>query len=148
MSKRALPFLAAVLTACPPPPLDSGNQTGPPAEVRLLFPETNPDVAYCPDITAYAAVDEFTLSDDIGGNPVPGEGHWHLIRAVGCEEAVLGETSGSYIELTGGAALAPGNHTLWAELVGNDHQPLDPPVRFEASIRVEDSEDCVGGAGG
>lgn len=111
----------------------------------MLFPETNPDVAYCPELTAYVAVDSLELSESIGLDAVAGEGHWHLIRAVGCEEAVIAESSSSFIELTGGAALQPGDHTLWAELVGNDHQPFEPPVRFQANIRVEDSEDCVGG---
>lgn len=146
MRTTALPVLLAVLTACPPPPLDSGTPAGPSGEIALLFPETNPDISYCPELTAYVAVSDFTLSPDIGGAAVDGEGHWHLLREVqGCQQAVIAESSASFVELVDGAALPTGNHSLTVELVDNQHQPLVPAVRFEANIRVDDSADCVGG---
>lgn len=145
MRPTALPLVLAVLTACPPPPLDSGAGHGPTGEIRLLFPETDPEVTYCPDLTAYVSVTDFELSPDIGGDLVAGEGHWHLLREVqGCQEAVIAESADHYAELPLGA-LPEGNHRVVVELVDNLHQPLSPPARFEANIRVEATEDCVGG---
>lgn len=146
MRTRALPLLLAVLTACPPPPLDTGEAPADPGEIRLLFPETNPDLTYCPDLTAYVSVEDFELSDDIGGAQVEGQGHWHLLREVqGCQEAVIAESSSSFVELVGAKQLPEGSQRLVVELVDNQHQPLDPPVRYEATIAVAASADCVGG---
>lgn len=146
MRTLALTWVVATLTACPPPPLDTSGETPDPGVIRMLFPETNPGLTYCPDLTVYISVDDFELSEDIGGERIPGEGHWHLLREVqGCQEAVIAESSRSFVELVGAKQLPEGDHRLIVELVDNQHQPMEPPVRYEARVRVAADGDCVGG---
>lgn len=67
------------------------------------------------------SIGDFTMSSHIGGAPVFGEGHYHVI--------IAGETF-DFIDPTRALAtqLGAGSHSLAIELVSSDHSPLVPPV--------------------
>lgn len=128
----ALGLLAACAQTTPSD--DSGAQTanpGTPAAaptLRLTVPEAGATV---PAGTVKVAVEttglEFVMP---GGDNVPGEGHVHF--TLDDRPEVMSVEKEALIR-----DVTPGTHRLVAELVGNDTEPLDPPVRQEIEFVVE-----------
>ena len=157
-------LISALLLACAPP-----DYTPPVADedpvyptIKILFP--NPGLAdmatdellVCPMFNVVVDVENFTLShENYDGDPVEGEGHWHLY----VDDATLSQAQAAVADpyASPAAALEPGFHTLYAQLVQNNHLPLpdsqvdqDLPQNVHAvEIMVsDDMMNCVGGGNG
>jgi hypothetical protein len=75
-------------------------------------------------------IDDFTLSPDIGGADVFGEGHFRVL----VDGVVRDWESDPLLAMAGG--IPEGVHTVAVELVTNDGRPLDPPVLDEVRVEV------------
>jgi len=98
--------------------------------ITITSPTDGADMA--PEFTVTVEVQDFTLSDAVGAEPVEGQGHWHL----NVDGAYLDLSTSNSLSVSG---LSPGSHTLQAALVGNDHAALDPPAESQ-SITVQVAE--------
>ena len=127
---------------CAPPPVGVDAAVAEPS-IEILFPESDPDITYCPVFTVVVDVDnlEYSTEDRLGGDHVEGQGHWHLY------------VNGEYIayelkDWSTTPALEEGLNQLSVDLAQNDHQPYevngDVPT-YIAEITVGDVEGCVGG---
>ena len=87
----------------------------------------------------------FTIANKIGAKAKAGEGHIHYYLDVdeipttpGKEAIVEGE--GRYVATTATSYtwndVSAGRHQLGAQLIQNDHTPLDPPVTAEVTVTV------------
>lgn len=142
------------LAACEPPPYDASeaDDTGSLSpSIRVLFPESSTSARYCATFMVAVDVDNFVLSEEhYGGDPVEGEGHWHLLDG----NDVVQPTFEEYAFIPAEAPLADGDHVLKAQLVGNNHQPFSPDIYYQVEITVLDGVDpesgemCVGGGAG
>lgn len=70
---------------------------------------------------------KFTMASNTN---VPGEGHVHY--TLNDRPFIMSTTPDAILE-----DVEPGEHTLIAELVQNDTQPFDPPVRLEIVFTAE-----------
>lgn len=89
--------------------------------IHITEPQ-NQAVVNGPEIEVRVDVENFILDgDNIGGDPVPGHGHWHLFV-----DGVF------YVQTAEPAATAElpsrGSHRITVTLSNNDHTSLDPPV--------------------
>ena len=75
-------------------------------------------------------VQNFTLSDAIGGANVAGEGHYH-ITVDGAYYDYNNSLDGAWV-----TRLTPGEHEIMVELVNNDHSPLSPSVMDTTQVVV------------
>ena len=75
-------------------------------------------------------VSDFTMSGDVGGAAVIGEGHFHVF--VDGAYYNYGTDPSRFI-VTG---LTPGPHTITAELVHSDHASLSPAIRSTINVNV------------
>lgn len=150
MDCRLAPSALALLCACAPPALEDTGDANRPADgaIEILFPKTSLEVRYCPQFTMVVQVDDFELDPEaIGADPVEGVGHWQLWTGSDCELELIGQSGEPFFELQ--EPLPAGTNVLYAELVTNDSQPLDPPVRYRTAIVVsEDEELCISDPGG
>ena len=97
------------------------------------------------EIEVSVEVNGFEVVDKIGEAPVPGEGHIHYYidespPTEPDEPAVTSE--GTYHATTEAAHtftdLEPGEHTVYSQLVDNDHTALDDgPVLSQVSVTLE-----------
>lgn len=143
MSPRSRPRLVAplaLLVACAPPPLVGGDDPS----VEILFPVSDESLVFCPEMIVVVAIEGYALDpDSVGGAPVEGSGHWHLLDS----NAHLGTSTDEYFALEGKLALTAGRHFFTAELVTNDHQSLDIPIVSDlVEFNVDEVEGCLGGA--
>ncbi len=160
-----MPFLLTTfLLACAPPdyqPPTAEVQASFPS-IRILFP--NPaltassadELLICPMFTVVVEVDNFELSHEhYGEDPVDGEGHWHLY----VDDPDLDEPQAAVADpyASPSAALAPGFHSVYVQLVQNNHLPLpdsavDPDnasnVHAVEIMVTDDMMNCVGGGNG
>lgn len=82
-------------------------------------------------VTLEVDIEEFELSDDVEGENVVGEGHYHV--SVDGEYFMPGTTP--ELELT---ELEVGEHEIMVSLQNNDHTDLATPVKSEAiTVTVE-----------
>lgn len=143
MLRLTLPGLALVLAACEPPPLDGPS-------ITILYPESSDEdgTVYCSTFMVVVDIDNFVLSEDVGGTNVDGEGHWHLMDS----ETYLTATAEEYAFVPGDKALATGRHEIVAVLANNDHQLLDPETSYLIEVDVGETQTdgvtpCVGSGG-
>ncbi len=122
-------------------------------EPRLeIVTPTNGAVVRSGELTVEVEVTNFGVTDALGESPVKGEGHVHYYlnveppttprEAAVSEEgtyAASAETSYTWQEVEPGKPV-----WLYAQLVNNDHTPLDPPVTAELRVIVAS---FVGGLG-
>jgi len=97
------------------------------------------------DVTVSVQVANFNLVDKLGQANASHEGHIHYfldvsppttqgqpaIPPVGSVWAATTDTTHTFQDVT------PGFHTIWIELVNNDHTPLDPAVVTSVTITVQ-----------
>jgi hypothetical protein len=115
-----------------------------PGEGGIVGPDT---------FTVTVNVQDFHLSDNLGGPNVPGEGHIHYYLdatppitpgqvAIPATGRYFPSTASSYTW----SNVTSGFHTVAVQLVNNDHTPVIPPV--SDSITVLMGREGVGGSGG
>ena len=176
MSPRtAFPFATLValssLIACAPPDLpdpvvDTAEDTGTitPADtrpsIRVLFPNPNfldedelckdvtgPCPVVCPSFTVVVDVDNLEMShENYGGDPVEGEGHWHLHlddpEFAGAATAAVADPWATFID-----PVSEGFHTVGALVVENNHFQLSEELqgrdRAQVEIEVRDVPHCL-----
>ena len=86
------------------------------------------------EIRIEVTVDGFVLDGaNIGADPEPGAGHYHVYLGSPDGEPLL-VSADSSAEVTVPAEVTDGTHTLRIQLRNHDHSPLDPPV--EATVRL------------
>jgi len=166
MSLRPLfPLVLAGLIACAPPPLP--EDTGPSAQpadtrpsIRILFPNpfyldeealcdgiAGPCPVVCPSFTVVVDVDNLDLShENYGGEPVAGEGHWHLHlddpEFTGAAVAAVADPWATFVD-----PVSEGFHTIGALVVENNHFQLDEEQqgqdRAQVEIEVRDAPHCL-----
>lgn len=134
--------LLALMGGCAAPPW-SGDSGAPAAAIDLLFPVADEAVRYCSELIVVVDVQGIELTPEaVGGDPVDGQGHWHLLD----NETYVVSTAETWAAVQGELALTDGRHFFRAELVQNDHQSFDPPVVSGLlEFEVAQQEDCVGG---
>lgn len=74
--------------------------------------------------------------------PVPGQGHVHFyLDADGLPTTHSPPATGTYRSVSETSytwtGVAPGRHSLAAQLVGRDHAPLRPPAKDRVAVTVE-----------
>lgn len=99
------------------------------------------------ELTVRIVVEAFILADALGEEPEIGRGHVHFyldveIHTAPGEPAVTEE--GTYAAVAGTThtweGIEPGKYTLGAQLVENDHTPLEPPVTATVQITVANAD--------
>ncbi len=119
-----------VPTATTPP-----TTTAPAAAPTITFTSPGNNVHQIGDVTITVQVTDFTVVDKLGERNVVGEGHLHYFLDVPApteprDPAVTGP--GTYVATAASTIVwhnvTGGSHTVYAELVNNDHTPLIPPV--------------------
>ena len=129
-------FLCALLLAgwgCAPPTISPS--------IELLFPTSTEDVEYCSDLFVVVDVDSLAISTaNYDGDPVAGEGHWHLY--------IDGELIKTVVDSwTFATDIEDGLRSLVVSLHENDHALIEiDGVSFQdtVEIQVADGEGCVG----
>jgi len=81
------------------------------------------------DVYVMSTVENFTLSEDVGGANVAGEGHLHLFLDGAYYQI---STDGQFLV----SGLPSGEHTLTVGMVNNDHTDVNPMVYDWATITV------------
>ncbi|MDP6931725.1 MAG: hypothetical protein QGG40_02370 [Myxococcota bacterium] len=155
MFKAPLSLLLFAVGCAPPPSLDlldsdtAGSASAGEPSIRFIFPQASSTLVYCPDLVVSVDVDSFSLSDEnIDGDNVEGEGHWHLTTQAeylgyGVEEWLgVGDLSSEDNQVL---PLPEGTILLKAELASNDHMALDPETYSVAEVTVSDEAGCLGG---
>jgi len=118
-----------------------------------MSPQNGADVS-AKSVTVTISVTNFNIVDKQGQAAVAGEGHVHYYLDVqppttpgqpavppsGSIWATVAATSYTFTNL------ALGQHTIYVELVNNDHTPLVPPVT--ASVQINAVDTTSGGTGG
>lgn len=129
------------------------GQGGTPSVVALSLAEAQPllnivsplegEILPTGDVTVSVQALGFDLVDKLGQAAQPGEGHLHFYMDVDIptapgEPAVT--ANGTYKVTTEASVtwedVAPGEHTFSAQLVNNDHTPLDTPVTANITVMV------------
>lgn len=108
-------------------------------QISFVAPADGEVVAATDTLTFTVFVsDTFFLSENFGGAPQEGEGHWHLNLLEGSEVTRLTMTSDASVQLDlTPLALPPGLTSFQAQLVGNDHVPVDPPVTDILELTIQ-----------
>jgi hypothetical protein len=95
------------------------------------------------NVTVSVHVDDFSLVDKLGQAKVAGEGHIHYFMDVMVPTAPnkpAFTAPGTYFPSTDTGVVwmnvKPGMHNFSAELVNNDHTPLDPPQYSMVNVTV------------
>lgn len=96
------------------------------------------------EIEIRVQVSNFDLVENMGEDPVPGEGHLHYYLDVEAptapgepavtEKDTFAVTTDKTYTWSG---VETGEHTVSVQLVNNDHTPLDPPVIDTAEVTIE-----------
>ena len=130
-----LPILA--LTACSTAVPIKAQDASTPA-IKILIPRDNPGAEGITGEGLFPVVVEvtsFKLADKPGGENIPGEGHIHYFMDVEPGKSAV-SAEGKYADTIETTYFWPqigsGFHTFWAELVNNDHTPLNPPAIAKA----------------
>ncbi|MBE0481505.1 MAG: hypothetical protein IBX68_11070, partial [Dehalococcoidia bacterium] len=147
--------LAVTMIACPAEEEESptpGEATPTPAEeaptIRITSPEQN-EIVTGNETTVEVEVENFELVDEIG--EMAEEGRGHIIYYLDIEPptepnmpalpenenatwVATPDTSYTFENVTAGP------HTVYVQLVNNDHTPLDPPVTDQVDFTVEEEE--------
>jgi plastocyanin len=95
------------------------------------------------------SVSNFTLAEKLGKPISPGQGHIHYFLdvqpptaqgkpAVPAKGSVWAATAKSTYTFEG---VAPGSHTVYVELVNNNHTPLNPPVVAKTTVNIASAAD-------
>ena len=82
------------------------------------------------NFTATVAIENFTLSGNVGGAAAPGEGHWHLFL----DDSYVNYSTSNDLSVSG---VGLGQHVLRAELYNNDHTELTQRVYDEVRFNVQ-----------
>lgn len=158
-------FVLMASVACAPPPLptteDTAKDSQEPVDVspsiNILFPESGPEMIYCATFMVVVDIDNYDLNPDFyeGLDLVEGEGHWHLNIPAGLGGAVVasGEPY-AFVDVTD-ALPDGGTYAFTAQLVDNQHAPLEGAPVSVVEIVIdpnydEDGDgmmDCIGGSG-
>jgi hypothetical protein len=96
------------------------------------------------DVTVTTKERGFTVEDKQGGMNASGQGHLHFYidveppteqgkPAIPAEGSVWAHVSSNTYTFTN---VTPGKHTIYVELVNNDHTPLSPAVVVERTVNV------------
>jgi hypothetical protein len=110
--------------------------------VTILSPSDGAEMPEGP-ITISTQIDSFTVTDDLGQQPVEGQGHLHFFVDVDIptdhgEPAITEE--GTYQALAATSVIwvdvEPGPHTFSVQLVNNDHTPLDVPAVDTVDVQI------------
>jgi Domain of unknown function (DUF4399) len=110
--------------------------------ITTLENESTVDVG---DIEVGVDVGDFKITDKLGEDPVPGEGHVHYYLDSGIVPTAPGkpavtEENTYHAEATTSytwQGVRPGTHTFVVQLVNNDHTPLEPPATDQVVVTVE-----------
>ena len=106
-----------------------------------IFPTSASDVEYCSDLFVVVDIDLLTISSaNYDGDPVPGEGHWHLY----VDGELIKTSVDDWTTLT---ELEDGMRSIVVSLHENDHTLLEidgNSFQDTVEIQVEDGEGCVG----
>ena len=112
--------------------------------VMLISSPQEGSIIQASNIEVSVQVFNFRVSDKLGQDPVPGEGHIHYYLDVAIpttpgEPAVSapGTYKADFSTSTVWEEVTPGEHTLGVQLVNNNHTPLDPPVTATVMVTVE-----------
>lgn len=124
-----------------------------PVPTLTIVTPTNGVVTPSSNIAVAVQVTNFNVVDKQGQTNVPGEGHLHFYLDV-TPPTTPGQpaipTSGVWAHVSATTytfnSVVPGPHTIWVQLVNNDHTPVTPPV--VAQIRVTVAPNSGGGGGG
>ena len=151
--------LVGLLVACDPPPFDpnAGEEEVFPS-IRITFPNpglansSRDEMVMCPTFTVVVEHENFEFSHDhYDGDPIEGEGHWHLHVDDPNLETADNAMADPYSGLPN--PLEDGNHTIYAVLVQNNHlrlpdamvDPTTPQDVHAVEITVSDEMGCIGG---
>jgi hypothetical protein len=113
-------------------------------EVSITSPEDGATVEG-DSVAVTLDVENFRIVSDVGGKNQPGAGHVHFYLDVdeiptkaGEEAVVTGE--GRYVATPSATYswtnVPAGEHVLGAQLVNNNHTPLQPPVTAKITVTV------------
>lgn len=106
----------------------TGPVAGPPA-IKQRYPAATQDVMG-PNVVVAVEITGFEIDPGaIGGANQPGKGHWHLLL----DGRLVAPQGKIYTTLPN---VAPGQHTVKAELHNNDHSPLSPAVEDSVTFNV------------
>jgi len=132
-----------LLWGCAPPALDPSDTGAAQPSIEIRFPSSSETLHYCSTMIVVVDVLGFQLEPDaLGDDAEAGHGHWHLLDG----GVYVDSTGDPWTAVQGDLALADGRHFLTAELVNNDHQPLEPAVTSNlVEFDVVEEVDCVGG---
>lgn len=121
----------------------STSSLGAVPSVRITAPAEGATVA-AGDLQISIVVSNFEAVNKLGAAKSAGEGHVHFFVDVSAiptapgKPAVSAEGTYHAVATTSYTItnVGPGNHTIAAELVNNDHTPLEPPVVAKVSFTV------------
>ena len=108
-------------------------------QIKIASDKVSPDT-----IQVTVKVKNFKLANDLGGKDVQGEGHIHYFLDVK-PPVVQGKPSippnGTVWAATPDKTytftnVKPGRHTVYVELVNNNHTPLNPPEIAKIRVKV------------
>ena len=108
-------------------------------QIKIASDKVSPDT-----VQVTVTVKNFKLINDLGGNYVNGEGHIHYFLDVQPPTA-QGQPAippkGSVWAATPDKTytfdnVKPGRHTVYVELVNNNHTPLNPPEIAKITVKV------------
>ncbi len=125
-----------------PPPSEEPSAT---AAVSITEP-ANDSTVEAGDVKVTVAPENFNVVNKIGQDPVDGEGHIHFyfdvdqIPTTPGQPAVTADASTYHAAATTSYTwpeVEAGEHTFAAQLVNNNHTPLEPPVTAEVKVTVE-----------
>ena len=123
----------------PLPPISALANPGTPT-IQIISPA--PGTTVSGDFTIKVVITNFTASAALFGKPnLAGYGHWHLnvdsTTAGMMGMATMLGMSGSDTFQGSTEGLSPGPHTFFAQLVDDQHAPLNPPVLAPIQLVVQ-----------
>lgn len=114
--------------------------------IKILEPTDESEVP-AGNVTVVVEVNDFELVNKLGQSNVEGEGHIHyyLDAAVPTASGKLAITApGTYMQTANTSFtwqnVSAGMHNVSAQLVNNDHTPLEPLVLSQNTIKVVSNE--------
>ena len=140
---RLVAFMAGVLMMCLWLVACAGPATGGNPYIMITEPPNGAVIPAPGDVTLSVKVSNFRLVEKLGQANVAGEGHIHYFMDVDVPTAAgkpAITTPGTYAPTAATSYtwhnVGTGPHTFSAELVNNDHTPLNRPVIAEMMVSV------------